>query len=93
MFLLFLFLGISNEMTVTWSSQLFANQSAVEYSLWNETFNRMVDAHVSEFIDSSSQHRVLYMYRAYLQNLIMNTSYSKKYVDRLCMYNYRDHVF
>lgn len=64
-------------MAVTWSTQTLANGSYVEYSLWNGKMNLMENATVSEFIDGSSAHRVLYMYRAVLKKLKMNTTYSK----------------
>ncbi len=64
-------------MAVTWSTQLLANDSCVEYSLLDGKLNLMENATVSEFIDGSTAHRVLYMYRATLKNLIMNTTYSK----------------
>ena len=67
-------------MAVTWSTQIYANDSYVEYGLWNEKFSLVQNATVSKFIDGSSAHRVLYMYRAVLKNLVMNTTYSKKLV-------------
>jgi hypothetical protein len=64
-------------MAVTWSTQLQANESCVEYSLPDGKLNLIENATVSKFIDGSAAHRVLYMYRATLKNLIMNTTYSK----------------
>ena len=64
-------------MAVTWSTQILANGSYVEYSLWNGKLNLMENATMSKFIDGSTAHRVLYMYRAVLKNLTMNTTYSK----------------
>lgn len=69
--------GVSNEMAVTWSTQLLANGSSVQYGPRNETLSSSVNASVSTFVDGSSAHRVLYMYRTVLKNLILNTSYSK----------------
>jgi len=65
-------------MAVTWSTQLLANDSYVEYSLSNDTWNLMENATMSKFIDGSSAHRVLYMYRAVLKKLTMNTTYGKR---------------
>ncbi|CAF2803058.1 unnamed protein product [Rotaria sp. Silwood2] len=62
-------------MAVTWSTQTLANESYVEYSLWNEELTLRENATISKFIDGSSAHRVLYMYRAILKNLTMNTVY------------------
>ncbi len=64
-------------MAVTWSTQLLANESCVEYSLSNDKLNLIENATMSKFIDSGPAHRVLYMYRAILKNLIMNTTYGK----------------
>jgi hypothetical protein len=64
-------------MAVTWSTQLLANDSCVEYSVFDGKLNLIENATVSKFIDGSTAHRVLYMYRATLKNLIMNTTYSK----------------
>jgi hypothetical protein len=69
--------SIFNEMAITWSTQLLANQSYVEYNIWNEKLIFTEKANVSKFIDGSSAHRVLYMYRAVMKNLTMNTTYSK----------------
>lgn len=63
-------------MAVTWSTQLLTNDTYVEYSLWNETLSLTENATMSKFIDGSGAHRVLYMYRAVLKNLNMNTVYS-----------------
>jgi hypothetical protein len=65
-------------MAVTWSTQLLANGSYVEYSLSKDTWNLMENATMSKFIDGSSAHRVLYMYRAVLKKLTMNTTYGKR---------------
>ncbi|CAF4991557.1 unnamed protein product [Rotaria socialis] len=62
-------------MLVTWSTQLLTNETYVEYSLWNGTFSLRENATMSKFIDGSSAHRVLYMYRATLKNLTMDTVY------------------
>ncbi|CAF0951051.1 unnamed protein product [Adineta steineri] len=67
--------GVVNEMAVTWSTQILANESYVEYSLLNGQLDMIENATMSKFIDGSSAHRVLYMYRATLKNLSMNTSY------------------
>ncbi|CAF1414200.1 unnamed protein product [Rotaria sp. Silwood1] len=67
--------GILNEMAVTWSTQTLVNESYVEYSLWNEKLSLRENATISKFIDGSGAHRVLYMYRAILKNLTMNTIY------------------
>jgi hypothetical protein len=75
-------------MAVTWSTQILANGSYVEYSLWNEQFNLTSNATVSKFIDGSSAHRVLYMYRAVLKNLTMNTTYSKHSLIYWCIISY-----
>lgn len=64
-------------MRVTWSTQLLANESYVEYSLWNETLSLRENATMSTFVDGSSGHRVLYMYRATLKNLTMDSVYGK----------------
>lgn len=64
-------------MAVQWSTQLLANESAVEYSLAGGKLELMVNAMVSKFIDAGPAHRVVYMYRATLKNLTMNTTYSK----------------
>ena len=50
--------GVLNEMAVTWSTQLLANESYVEYSLSNGKLNLTENATVSKFIDGSSAHRV-----------------------------------
>ena len=64
-------------MAVTWSTQLSTNGSIVEYSLAGGKLELMEVSNVSKFIDGSSAHRVLYMYRATLKNLMMNMTYSK----------------
>jgi len=64
-------------MAVTWSTQNLANESYVEYNLSDGKLNFTENATISKFIDGSSAHRVLYMYRAVMKNLIMNTTYSK----------------
>lgn len=64
-------------MAVTWSTQLPTNGSIVEYSLAGGKLELMEASNVSKFIDGSSAHRVLYMYRATLKNLVMNMTYSK----------------
>jgi hypothetical protein len=64
-------------MAVTWSTQLLANDSCVEYSLLGGRLDSVENATVSKFIDGSAAHRVEYMYRATLKNLVMNTTYSK----------------
>lgn len=64
-------------MVVTWSTQTLANDSYVEYSVWNDKLSLRENATISEFVDGSSAHRILYMYRAALKNLIMNTVYSE----------------
>ena len=69
--------NVVNEMAVTWSTQLLTPESCVEYSLWNGKMNLVQNATMSKFIDGSSAHRVLYMYRATLRNLTMNTTYSE----------------
>jgi hypothetical protein len=78
-------------MAVTWSTQLLANNSYVEFNIWNEHLNRMENATVSKFIDGSSAHRVLYMYRAIMKNLTMNTTYSKSRF--LCLILFYDKIF
>lgn len=72
-------------MTVTWSTQLLANKSYVEYHIWNEKVNYTANATVSKFIDGSSAHRAEYMYRAVMINLTMNTSYSKLRFGFFCL--------
>jgi hypothetical protein len=62
-------------MTVTWSTQLLATKSYVEFNIRNEHSSLTENATVSKFIDGSSAHRVLYMYRATMKNLTMNTTY------------------
>lgn len=64
-------------MAVTWSTQLPTNGSIVEYSLMGGKLELVAMSNVSKFIDGSSAHRVLYMYRATLKNLVMNMTYSK----------------
>jgi hypothetical protein len=73
--------GIFNEMAVTWSTQTFANESYVEFNIWNDKLSSIENATVSKFIDGSSAHRVLYMYRAIIKNLTMNTTYSELGID------------
>lgn len=66
-----------NEMAVQWSTLLLANDSMVEYSLTGGKLDSVENATVSKFIDAGPAHRVVYMYRATLKNLVMNTTYSK----------------
>jgi hypothetical protein len=80
--------GVLNEMAVTWSTQLLAHGSCVEYSLSNGKVNLTQNATVSKFTDGGSAHRVFYIYRATLKNLTMNSTYSKgimiHHIDFIC---------
>ena len=75
-------------MIVTWSTQTLVNESYVEYGLWNETSTLRKDATISKFIDGGGEHRVLYMHRAVLTNLTMDTVYSELSAVYLAWFHY-----
>lgn len=73
-----MYVAVLDQMFVTWSTQLYANNSYIEYGLPSAPFNHMVNATMSEFVDGGAGHRVIYIYRALMKNLTMNQTY--------CMY-------
>lgn len=69
---------IVNEMAVTWSTQESTTAPYVEFNERNSNLTSKVNAVMSKFVDGGSQHRVLYMYRAVMTNLTLNTSYGRR---------------
>ena len=79
-----MFSAVSNQMIVTWSTQLLANNSYVEYGISQGQVFFTANATTSTFVDGGAGHRVLYMYRALMNNLVMNQTYGESLKIFLC---------
>mgnify|MGYP002379031586 FL=1 len=70
--------AVANEMAVTWSTQAATKSPYVEFSERGSSFTLKENAVMSKFVDGGSAHRVLYVYRAVMSNLTLNTTYGKQ---------------